>query len=62
MNKIKRVNYSIFESSDKNSVETKILPFGDNTLRDSSNTLILNSTIGYIISTKRFNDFILTPR
>ena len=36
-----------------------MLPFGDNTLSDSSNTL--NSTIDYIISTKRFDDFNLTP-
>ena len=33
-------------------VVTKILLFGDNTLSDSFNTLILNSTIVYIISTK----------
>ena len=40
--------------------ENEITLFGDNTLSDSSNTLILNSTIDYIISTKRFDDFIFT--
>ena len=41
---------SILEFS--NAVVTKILLFGDNTLSDSSNTLILNSAIDYIISIK----------
>ena len=40
---------------------TKILLFGDNTVIDSSNTIILNSTIDYVISTKRLDDSILTP-
>ena len=39
-------NCSILEFSD--AVVTKIILFGDNTLSDSSNTLILNSTIDYI--------------
>ena len=56
--KSKSIKCSILEFSD--AVATKILPLGDNTLSDSSNTLILNSTIDYIISTKRFDDFILT--
>ena len=60
LNKIESINCSILEFSD--DVVTKILLFGDNTVSDSSNTLILNSTIDYIISTKRFNDSILTPR
>ena len=59
LNKIESINCSILEFSD--DVVTKILLFGDNTVSDSSNTLILNSTIDYIISTKRFNDSILTP-
>ena len=50
-------NHSILELSD---VVTKILLYGDNALSTSSNTLILNSTIDYIISTKRFDDYILT--
>ena len=38
-----------------------ILLFGDNTLINSSNTFILNSTTEYIISTQRFEGSILTP-
>ena len=60
LNKIKSIICRILEFSD--AVVTKILLFGDNTLSDSCNTLILNSTIDYIISTKRFDDSILTPR
>ena len=59
LNKIKSINCSILEFSDV--VVTKILLFGDSTLSDSCNTLILNSTIVYIISTKRFDESILTP-
>ena len=58
LNKIKSLNCSILEFSD--GVVTKNLLFGDNTLSDSCNTLILNSKIDYIISTKRFADPILT--
>ena len=57
LSKIRSINCSILEFSDV--VVTKILLFGDNTLNDSCNTLILNSTIDYIISTKRFDNFIL---
>ena len=59
LNKIKGINCSILESSD--AAVTKILLFGDNTLSNSSNTFILNSTIEYIISTQRFEGYILTP-
>ena len=59
LNKIKSINCSILEFSD--AAVTKILVFGDNTVRNFSNTLILNSTIDYILSTKRFDDSILTP-
>ena len=59
LNKIKSINCSILESSD--AAVTKILLFGDNTLSNSSNTFILNSTIEYIISTQRFEGSILTP-
>ena len=60
LHKIKSINWSILEFSD--AVITNILLFGDNPLSDSCNTLILNSTIDCIISTKRFDDSILTPR
>ena len=56
LNKIKSINCSILEFSD--AAVTKILVFGDNTVRNFSNTLILNSTIDYILSTKRFDDSI----
>ena len=39
------MNLVNLESS--NAAVTKVLLFGDNTLSDSSNTLILNSTIEY---------------
>ena len=59
LNKIKCINCSILGLSD--DVVRKIILFGDNTLSDSPNNLISNSTIYYITSTKRFNDSILTP-
>ena len=59
LNKIKNINCSILVSS--NAALTKILLFGNNTLSISSNTLILNSTIEYIISTQRFEGSIWTP-
>ena len=59
LNKIKSINCSILEFSDADV--TKILLSGNNALSDSSYTLILNSTIDYIISIKRFDDFILNP-
>ena len=59
LNKIKSVNCSILESSD--AAVRQMLLFDDNTLSNSSNTLILNSTIEYIISTQRFEGSILTP-
>ena len=59
LNKIKSINCSILEFSD--AVVTRILLFGDHTLSDSCNTLILNLTIDYIIFSKRIDDSILTP-
>ena len=59
LNKFKSINCSILESSD--TAVTKILLFGDNILNNSSNTIILNSTIEYIISTQGFEGSILTP-
>ena len=59
LNKIKSINSCIVESSD--AAVTKILLFSYNTLSNSSNTLILNSASEYIISTQRFEGFILTP-
>ena len=53
LNKIKSINCRMLEFSD--IIVTKSLIFGDNTLSDSCNTLILDSTID------RFDDSILTP-
>ena len=58
LNKIKSINCGILELSD--AVMTKILLFGANFCITSSNILILNSTIDYVIFTKRFVDSILT--
>ena len=58
LNKIKNINYGILELSD--TIMTKTLLFGDSLLSDSTNTLILNSTIDYVIATKRFDDPIVT--
>ena len=58
LDKIKSINCGILELSD--AAVTNILLFGDNTLSGSFNALILNSTIDYVISTKRFDDSILT--
>ena len=60
MDKIKSINCGILKLND--AVVTKILLLGDNTLSASSNTFILYSTVDYVISTKRFEDSILTHR
>ena len=59
LKKIKSINCSVLEFSDADV--TKMILFWDNTLSDSCNTLILYSTIDYIISTKTFDDSILIP-
>lgn len=53
------INGNILEFND--TVVTKIL-FGDNTLSASSNNLTLSSTTDYTVSTKRFDESILTHR
>ena len=58
LDKIKNINYGVLEFSD--AVVTKIILFGDNTLSAFSNTIILNSTIDYVISNKTFDDSIST--
>ena len=39
---------------------SNVLLFGDNSVDDSANTIVLSMTINYIISTKRFDDSIFT--
>ena len=58
LDKIKSINCGILELSD--TVVTKILLFGNNTLSASSNTLILKSKIDYVKSAKWFDDSTLT--
>ena len=43
-----------------NTIMTKTLLFGDSCLSYTTNTLILNSIIDYVIATKRFDDSIVT--
>ena len=45
---------NILEQSD--SFINNIRLFGDTSLDDSSNTIILNATINYVTSTERFDD------
>ena len=58
LNKIKNINFGILELSD--TIMTKTLLLDDSLLSDSTNTIILNSTIDYVIATKRFDDPIVT--
>ena len=58
LNKFENTNYGILELS--NTIITKTLFFGDISVIDSTNTLILDSTIDYVIATKRFNNPIVT--
>ena len=58
LNKIRNINHGILELSD--TIMSKTLLFGESLLSDSANTLILNSTIDYVVATKRFDDPIVT--
>ena len=58
LEKIKSTICGILELSD--TVMTKILLYGDNTLIASNNIFVLNSSIDHVISTKRFDNPILT--
>ena len=58
LNKINNINYGILELSD--TIMNKTLLFGDSLCSDSTNTLILNSTIDHVIATKIFDDLIVT--
>ena len=55
---MKSVLPNIFEQS--HSFINNVLLFGDNSLDDSTNTIILNATINYITSTKRLRDSMFT--
>ena len=64
LNKIKNINYGILKLSDTIMIKTLLL--GDSSLSDSTSTPILNSTIDYqttidyVIATKRFDGPIVT--
>ena len=58
IDKTQSINCKILELSD--AVVTKVLLFVGSTLSASSNSLILNSKTDYVISNKKFDDFILT--
>ena len=58
LNKFGNTSYGILELS--YNIMTKTLFFGDSLVVDSTNTLILDSTIDYVIATKRFNNPIVT--
>ena len=58
LDNIKSVLLNILERSD--SFINNVLLFGDTSLDDSSNTVILNVTINYITSAKRFDGSIFT--
>ena len=58
LNKMKNINYDIMKLS--STIMTKILLFGESSRSDSTNTLTLNSTIEYVIVTKRFDVPIVT--
>ena len=57
LKKSKNIDYGISELSD--TIMTKTLLLGDNSLSDYTMTLILNSTVDYVIAKKRFDDLIV---
>ena len=54
LNNIRNINFGILKLS--NITLTETLLFDDSLLGVSTNTLILNSTTGYVIDTKKFDD------
>ena len=53
LNTIRNINRHIFDKNDLQITET--LLYGDSSLDDKSNTLILNATIDFLFVTKRFD-------
>ena len=58
LKKTKNVNYGILELNE--TIIIKTLLIGDSSLSDSTNGLILNSSIEYVIATKKFDGQIAT--
>ena len=57
LNTIRNINRHIFDKNDLQITET--LLYGDSSIDDKSNTLILNATIDFLFVTKRFDVNIL---
>ena len=55
LNKIRNINYGILELSD--TIMTETLIFGDSLLSDSTNTLMLNSVVDYVIHCVKYRNF-----
>ena len=53
MNTIRNINRHIFDKNNLQIIET--LLYGDSSLDNKSNTLILNATIDFLFVTKRFD-------
>ena len=58
LKKTKNVNYGILELNE--TIIIKTLLIGDSSLSDSTNSLILNSSIEYVIATKKLDGQIAT--
>ena len=58
LDKIRNTNINILEQND--TIITNELFFGNISLDDTLNTLILNATIDYLISTERCDAYIFT--
>ena len=54
LNKIRQIDSNILDK--RNSEITRILLFGDPSFNDEINTLVLNTTFDFLISTKRFDE------
>ena len=57
LSNIKSINHKFLEQND--STLTQTLLFGDPASSVETNTLILNATIQYVLSTKRFEEALL---
>ena len=53
LNTVRNINRHIFDENDLQITET--LLYGDSSLDDKSNTLILNATVYFLFVTKRFD-------
>ena len=54
LNQIRQIDFNILER--ENSEITQVLLFGDPSYNNNINTLILNATIEFLVSSKRFDE------